>query len=165
MPLTSFGLFRIGNDAELRYTSSGTAVCNVSLAYNFGQTDENNNRKTEWINAVVWGERAEKLQPYFKKGVRIMAQVHDLHIDRYTDRDNKPASKLVGDLGQVEFADSKPASQDAANDDASGGSDKSDQAPDNKTTPKPQGKRKSGALMPATTPPDDPDNFDNDIPL
>ena len=62
---------RLGRDPEVRFTSGGQAVANFTIA-----TDESfkNNagekvKKTEWINAVVWGKAVESfVQPYLHKG-------------------------------------------------------------------------------------------------
>lgn len=62
---------RVGRDPEVRYTGSGKAVCNFTLATDETYKDNNNERqtKTEWHNLVVWGPSVEKfVQPYVHKG-------------------------------------------------------------------------------------------------
>jgi len=59
----------LGKDVELRYTQSGTAVANFSLATNEKYKDgEEWKEKTEWHNIVVWGKLAEITGEYLKKG-------------------------------------------------------------------------------------------------
>lgn len=59
----------LGRDPELRYTQSGTAVCNFSLA-----TTERTKQggewtdHTEWHNVVVFGKAAESCSNYLAKG-------------------------------------------------------------------------------------------------
>ena len=61
---------RLGRDPETRYTSSGQAVCNFSLATDETYKDRNGERqkRTEWHKIVVWGKQAEIAQQYLKKG-------------------------------------------------------------------------------------------------
>ena len=63
---------RLTRDAELRYTNSGSAVANISLAINTRRR-----RDDQWVDeahffdAVVWGKTAESLSPYLTKGKQI----------------------------------------------------------------------------------------------
>ncbi len=64
-------LGRLGQDPELKYTPSGAAVCNFSLATSETWTDKNSgqkNEKTEWHRIVVWGKLAELCNQYLSKG-------------------------------------------------------------------------------------------------
>ena len=64
-------LGRLGQDPELKYTPSGAAVCNFSLATSETWTDKNSgqkNEKTEWHRVVVWGKLAELCNQYLAKG-------------------------------------------------------------------------------------------------
>ena len=60
---------RLGRDPEMRYTPSGAAVANFSLA-----TDERwssngeTQKRTEWHNIVVWSKLAEICNQYLTKG-------------------------------------------------------------------------------------------------
>lgn len=61
---------RLGRDPETRYTGSGQAVANFSLATDESYKDRNGERqkRTEWHKIVVWGKQAEIAQQYLKKG-------------------------------------------------------------------------------------------------
>jgi single-strand DNA-binding protein len=61
---------RLGKDPETRYTSSGQAVCNFSLATDETYKDRAGERqkRTEWHKIVVWGKQAEIAQQYLHKG-------------------------------------------------------------------------------------------------
>lgn len=62
---------RVGREPEVRSTSSGTAVANFSVAVDETYKDREGNRqkKTEWLNIVVWGPSVENfVQPYVHKG-------------------------------------------------------------------------------------------------
>ena len=60
---------RLGRDPELRYTPSGTAVANFSLATDerWSSNGESQSR-TEWHNIVVWSKLAEICNQYLTKG-------------------------------------------------------------------------------------------------
>lgn len=59
----------IGRDAEVRYTPSGQAVLNASVANNVGFGDR---QQTIWFRVILWGKRAEgSLKDYLKKGQQV----------------------------------------------------------------------------------------------
>lgn len=61
---------RLGKDPETRYTNSGDAVCNFSMATDesFKNRAGERQKKTEWHRVTVWGKQAEIAQQYLKKG-------------------------------------------------------------------------------------------------
>ena len=60
---------RLGRDPELRYTPSGTAVANFSLATDERwSSDGETQSRTEWHNIVVWSKLAEICNQYLTKG-------------------------------------------------------------------------------------------------
>ena len=63
----------VGADPELRYTPSGTAVSNYSVATNENWTDNSGERqeRTEWHRIVVWGRLAEICNQYLRKGSKV----------------------------------------------------------------------------------------------
>ncbi len=64
-------LGRLGQEPELKYTPSGAAVCNFSLATSETWNDKNSGQKqerTEWHRVVVWGKLAELCNQYLAKG-------------------------------------------------------------------------------------------------
>ncbi len=67
---------RLGRDPETRYTGSGQAVANFSLATDETYKDRNGERqkRTEWHKIVVWGKQAEIAQQYLKKGSLIFIE-------------------------------------------------------------------------------------------
>ena len=96
------GVFRIGRDAELRYTPRNDAVVQLSLAYNYGKKGDDNKRPSQWIDASIWGKRAESLAPYLLKGQQIYAVLSDPHIHTYEGK-NGPGHKLVATVMDVEL--------------------------------------------------------------
>src|SRR5690349_24264735 len=67
---------RLGRDPETRYTGSGQAVANFSVATDESYKDRNGERqkRTEWHKIVVWGKQAEIAQQYLKKGSLIFIE-------------------------------------------------------------------------------------------
>jgi single-strand DNA-binding protein len=64
------GIARIGKDVEVRYSPSGDAIANISLAFSYGKKQSDGKRATQWVDATLFGKRAESLAPYLKKGNR-----------------------------------------------------------------------------------------------
>jgi single-strand DNA-binding protein len=61
---------RLGKDPETRFTGTGQAVCNFSVATDSTYKDRSGQRQkqTEWHRIVMWGKLAEIGQQYLKKG-------------------------------------------------------------------------------------------------
>lgn len=67
---------RLGQDPEVRYAPSGTAVANFSIATNDVRRDRdgNNQESTDWHKIVAFGKTAEFLQQYINKGDMIYVE-------------------------------------------------------------------------------------------
>lgn len=63
----------LGKDPELRYTPSGIAVANFSIATNERWKDKDGNYqdRTEWHRIVAWRKLAETVGEYLKKGSQV----------------------------------------------------------------------------------------------
>ncbi len=66
----------LGQDPELRYTNSGTAVATFSVATSETRKDAEGNQqeKTQWHNIVAWSKLAEICGQYLKKGSKIYVE-------------------------------------------------------------------------------------------
>ena len=64
---------RLGKDPEIRYTQSGSAVANFSLATSEFSKDKQGQKqeRTEWHNIVAWEHLADLAQNYLKKGKQV----------------------------------------------------------------------------------------------
>ena len=64
---------RLGQDPDVRYTQSNTAVANMSIATSERYKDKSGEWKetTEWHRVVAWGRTAEVCQEYLKKGSQV----------------------------------------------------------------------------------------------
>lgn len=59
---------RLGKDAELRTTTSGTKIASFSVADDIGYGEK---KRTQWIKCSLFGERAEKVVSYLTKGLMV----------------------------------------------------------------------------------------------
>ncbi|MFA7537296.1 MAG: single-stranded DNA-binding protein, partial [Desulfuromonadales bacterium] len=78
----------LGKDPELRYTPSGAAVANFTLATSerFKDRDGQMQDKTEWHNIVVWRQLAEICGKYLHKGKQVYIE-GKIQSRSYDDRD------------------------------------------------------------------------------
>lgn len=100
------GIGRIGKDVELRYTGKGDPVCNISVAWNYGLKDQSGKKPTQWVDASLFGKRAEALAPYLKKGTTVFLDLKDVHVEVYEGK-NGQNYKLCGSVDNIEFAGDK----------------------------------------------------------
>ena len=101
------GTFRLGRDAELRRTQSGDNVANLALAFNYGRRDQDGKQPSQWVEASLWGARAESLSPYLVKGQQVYCVLSEPHVETFEGR-NGPGAKLVARVLEIEFVGSKP---------------------------------------------------------
>ena len=66
----------LGTDPEMRYTPSGSAVTNFSVATNRKWSDSQGNQQEEtvWFRVSVWGKMAETCNQYLSKGRQVMVE-------------------------------------------------------------------------------------------
>ncbi len=117
---------RLGRDPETRYTSSGQAVCNFSLATDESYKDRTGERqkRTEWHKIVAWRKLAEICQQYLKKGSLVYVEGR-IQTRQWDDREgNKRTSteivasgmRMLGARGErpeaVEVAGTEPSHQE-----------------------------------------------------
>jgi single-strand DNA-binding protein len=80
---------RLGREPEVRYTPSGTAVANFSLATSEEWKDKNTGEKqerTEWHKIVAWRRLGEICGEYLHKGSQIYIEGR-LQTREWEDRD------------------------------------------------------------------------------
>lgn len=112
----------LGNDPDIRYTASGAAVANISLATAESWKDKETGDKqerTEWHRIVFFGRLAEIVGEYLRKGSQIYVegrlqtrkwQDKDGH-DRYTTEIVANEMQMLGSrssAGSTQFDQSPP---------------------------------------------------------
>ena len=78
----------LGNDPEVRYTGSGTAIATLSVATSESWTDKQSGERqerTEWHRVKMFGKLAEIAGEYLKKGRQVYIE-GSLRTDKYTDK-------------------------------------------------------------------------------
>ena len=66
----------LGRDPEMRYTPSGQAVTQFTVAVNRNYKDQQGERQeeTEWFRVVAWGQQAEFSAEYLRKGAKVYVE-------------------------------------------------------------------------------------------
>ena len=90
-------VFLMGNltrDPELRYTPSGTPVCEFGMAVNRRYTTRDGEQREDpcFVDITVWGRRGEVVSEYFSKGKPIFIEGR-LNFDQWEGPDGR-RSKL-----------------------------------------------------------------------
>lgn len=102
---------RTTRDVELRYTQSANplAVGRTSIAVESGYGDK---KKTSFFNISAFGEKAETMDKFVKKGTKIILECEAVQ-NEYTDREGKKQNTVSFNVKSFEFAESKAASSSA----------------------------------------------------
>lgn len=113
--------FAVGNltrDPEMRYTPSGKAVTEFSIAVNEGSGER---RTTEFIDCQCWEKLAELVAEHCRRGRKVLIEGR-YTTESWTDKEtNKKRSRVRIKCNTVEFldrpaTDSQPEPADAAED-------------------------------------------------
>ncbi len=101
----------LGKDPEMRYTPSGQAVTNFSVATNEVWTDQQNQKqqRTVWWRVSVWGRQAETCNQYLQRGSRVLVEGR-INVDpqtggprTFTRQDGSVGASLEITANQVRF--------------------------------------------------------------
>lgn len=65
---------RLTRDPEVRYTTTGRAVCQFALAVNRPFTNQDGQREADFINIIIWGKSAEIAGNSLSKGQRVLIE-------------------------------------------------------------------------------------------
>lgn len=99
---------RLCADAELRETKEGTAVTTARVAWSFNAGDDNH--ETVFIDATIWGARAEAFVKYTHKGSQVLLSGR-LSQREYTNKDGKQVTVTEIRVNDFELLDPKPAEE------------------------------------------------------
>lgn len=102
----------IGQSPELKYTTSGQAVCNLRIATSekFTSKDGNKQEKTEWHNVVLFGTTAENASKYLGKGSQVFIE-GKIQTRSWQDKsgDTRYTTEIIAN--EMRFLDSKSDSK------------------------------------------------------
>ncbi len=149
----------LGNDPETRYTQSGAAVTNISLATSESWKDKQTGQqqeRTEWHRVVFFNRLAEIAGEYLRKGSKVYVE-GSLRTRKWQDQSGQDryTTEIVGN--EMQMLDSRGGGQMAPYPDQDYG-----QQPQQAPQPAPQAAAQAGgqAAAPASF-----DDFDDDIPF
>ena len=91
-------------DPELRYTPSGSAVCEFGLAMNRSYKTSSGEQRDEtcFVDVTMWGRRGEVISEYFQKGRPIFIEGR-LQFDSWEGQDGRRRNKLTVVLDNFQF--------------------------------------------------------------
>ena len=97
---------RLVKDVDLRYSQSGKAVANFTVAVNRPFKSQNGDREADFINVVQFGKGAELTAQYMNKGSQI-GVTGRIQTRNYENNEGRRVyvTEIVAD--QVAFLDSK----------------------------------------------------------
>lgn len=96
-------LGRLGKEPELKYSKSGTAILNVTIATNDSYKDGDEwKERTEWHSVVMFGKRAEAIAQYCKKGDQLLVE-GKIQTQKWQDKDGNDRYKTEIISREVEF--------------------------------------------------------------
>jgi single-strand DNA-binding protein len=93
---------RLTRDPELRYTQSGMAVCNFTLAVDRPFTSQSGEREADFIDIVVWNKPAENVSKFMSKGRQVAVEGR-LQIRSYDGNDGQRHWRTEVVANRVEF--------------------------------------------------------------
>lgn len=85
------GIGNLGKDPESRYTASGEAICNFSIACSESWKDKATGEKkenTEWVRISFFGKLAEICGQYLKKGSQVYVE-GSIRTRKWTDKEGQ----------------------------------------------------------------------------
>jgi len=109
-----------GRDPEVRYTPSGTAICNVSVATSSRRKDKASGESiedTQWHRVTFYDRLAEIAGEYLKKGKPVYIEGR-LKYGKYTDKDGIERNTVDIVAEQMQML----GGRDAGGEEAGGGS-------------------------------------------
>lgn len=113
-----FLIGRLTRDPELRYTSSNLATMRSSLAVDRQYAREGEERGTDFISIVAFGNRAETMNKYLRKGSQIAVDGR-IQTGSYDGADGKRVYTTDVIVENFQFLDTRgnrTDSQDGSND-------------------------------------------------
>lgn len=99
---------RLGRDVDCKYTQSGNAIANLSVATDESYTGQDGNRvqKTEWHKVIAYGKQAENCERYLAKGSLVYIE-GKLQTRKWQDQQGQDRYVTEIVASRVQFLDRK----------------------------------------------------------
>ncbi|MFN8624214.1 MAG: single-stranded DNA-binding protein [Chloroflexota bacterium] len=161
----------LGRDPEMRYTPSGQAVTQFTVATNRNYRDQQGEwqSETEWFRVVVWGQQAERTAERLRKGHKVYVEGR-IQTRQWEDQQGQKRSTVELVANQVTSLERRERDEDAppSDDRPSGGypGERSDRGGSSggSSAGSSGGSYSSGGRSSAPAPAPDGDDFD-DLPF
>ncbi|MFN3926717.1 MAG: single-stranded DNA-binding protein [Pseudanabaenaceae cyanobacterium] len=96
---------RAGRDPEIKYLTTGSQVCTLTLAVN--RRTSNRDEPPDWFDLEIWGKTADIANTYVRKGSQI-GIIGSLKFDRWQDKNTgEERQRAVILVDQLELLGSK----------------------------------------------------------
>lgn len=108
----------VGRAPEMRYTQTGVAVCNFSVAVTERWTDAQTKEKresTNWYKVSAWRQLGETCNTYVTKGMQIMV-VGTVEAKAYINQAGEAVATLELTARDVQFLGSREGTGERARD-------------------------------------------------
>ncbi len=94
----------LGKEVDLRYTTSGQAVANFSVATTEGVKNKDGDweNTTTWFKCTVWGKLAETCAKFLSKGSQIYLEGR-IRDEKWNDKDGNERSTLTVTVSDIQF--------------------------------------------------------------
>ena len=89
----------VGKEPEMKYSANGNAVLTFSIAVNSGWGD---NKRTDWIDCVMFGNRAESVSEFIGKGDPLFVS-GSIQINDWQDKEGNKRRGFNIVVNQVEL--------------------------------------------------------------
>jgi len=156
-----------GRDPEVRYTPSGTAICNVSVATSSRRKDKASGESiedTQWHRVTFYDRLAEIAGEYLKKGKPVYIEGR-LKYGKYTDKDGIERNTVDIVAEQMQMLGGREGGGMGGGDEGGGGGGYSRDRESAAPAPRPAAARPAPAPRPAPKASTGFDDMDDDIPF
>ena len=159
----------LGRDPEVRYTPSGSAVCNVTMATTRSWKSKESGEKveeTEWHRIVFYDRLAEIAGEYLKKGRSVYVEGR-LKTRKWTDKDGAEKYTTEVIAQEMNMLGGREGMGGGAGEEEGGAGGYSERAAPQRAAPasRPQAAAPASASRPAPKSATGFDNMDDDIPF
>ena len=112
-----FLIGHLGKDPEVKRLQSGDSVCNFSIATSSSYKDKSGKKQdaAEWHNIVVFGQLADSVGSYLKKGSHVAIE-GKIQTRSWEDKQGQKKYTTEINASSVEFLDKKSASVEQTDD-------------------------------------------------